>query len=168
MIAAFRGPRGAALVLTLLCAGFGTILHRELSAAEVAAPIPPAAAPAHAAPLRPGTPSARLPPLARYAEVVRRPLFSRTRRPAPVNAAETLGAAGDFVLVGVVIDGSRREALIRHGRPGVLARLAVGQSVEGWTLRSVVSDRVVLAHGATRHELSLKDHPSARTPSRHR
>jgi general secretion pathway protein N len=99
-----------------------------------------------------------LPPIERFAEVTRRPLFSPTRQPPPPEAVkDTQGNPNNFALLGIIIADGGRVALIEYGRPPALARLKEGQAVEGWTLQSILPDRVVLQHGATEQEVKLKD-----------
>jgi general secretion pathway protein N len=94
--------------------------------------------------------------------VLQRPLFAETRRPPPPEAAQdTLGAADGFTLLGTIIAGDGKSALIRYGRPPKLARVGEGQAVEGWTVREILPDRVLLEHGAARRALKLVDHPGA-------
>ena len=95
-----------------------------------------------------------LPPIEALAEVTNRPLFSRTRRP-PEQAEEALGQVEEFVLAGIVVSASDRIALIRHGQPIKIARLKEGQSIEGWTVRSIAADRVLIENAGSEHELRL-------------
>ncbi|HXZ02418.1 MAG TPA: hypothetical protein VEI03_20655 [Stellaceae bacterium] len=158
------GRRGAALLLAGLCCALAAIVAVELGGeAGEGAPPPLAAAPPR--PLPPLPAAFDLPPLASYGEVVERPLFSPARRRPPEAAGQDLlGRSNSFVLVGVIISGAGRVALVEHGHPGEMARLAEGQTVEGWTLQSILPDRVVLQHGATEYELKLKDLPATAIP----
>ena len=155
--------RGMALVLVALCLALGAIIYAELGPARDATPAAPAAAAAgDPAPALPPQPSSfTLPPIETYAEVAQRPLFSPTRQPPPPEAAQdALGKSSGFALIGIIIVEDGRIALIQHGRPPVLARLKEGQVVEGWTVQSILPDRVMLQHGATEHELKLRDRPA--------
>jgi type II secretory pathway component PulC len=98
-----------------------------------------------------------LPPIEGYSEVTRRPLFSPTRQPPANVVQDTQGNTGDFTLQGIIITDDGKVALIEYGRPPVLARLKEGQAVEGWTLQSILPDRVVLQHGGSEQEIRLKD-----------
>lgn len=151
---------GLALLLGLLCLGLGVIVYRELDATggEVAAGPAPVAAGA-APPLPPQPASAPLPPLEAFAEVVRRPLFSPTRQPPSEAVKDTQGNAGNFALLGIIISNGVRVALLQHGRPPATARLKEGQGVDGWTIQSILPDRVVLQNGAAEQEIKLKDRP---------
>jgi hypothetical protein len=101
-----------------------------------------------------------LKPLASYAETVARPLFSPIRRaPAPATAAAALGEVSGFVITGVIVNERERHAFIQRGRPGATLRVVEGQQIDGWTVRSIMRDRILLQHGATEHELRLKAGP---------
>lgn len=111
-----------------------------------------------------------LPPIQRFSAVTARPLFVEDRRPVPESAGPSLGPWSSLTLAGIVIAPGSREALIRHGRPAVVVHLREGQSVDGWTVRSILSDRVVLTNGSEQHDLRLfaKSAPPARSTPRRR
>jgi general secretion pathway protein N len=162
----FGGYGLTTLLLCALCAALGYTIYDELDAL---APIGPAAAlpgtlPAAAPPV-PRAPEPAvftLPPLDRYAEVVQRPLFAPTRQPPPPETVQdNQTKSSSFTLAAIIISGQGKVALIQHGKPPVLARLSVGQSVDGWTVQSVLPDRVVLERAAVLQELKLKDKPGA-------
>lgn len=137
--------------LTVLAAGFGSLVALEWRA-PVAAPmdeIPPAAKSAKAAD---AAPAYSLAPLAAFSAVTERPLFAPDRRPAP-QASETLGSWSALVLAGIVVTPDAREVLIAHGTPAKLVHLQEGQSVDGWTVRAIEPDHVVVANGGEQHEL---------------
>jgi hypothetical protein len=95
-----------------------------------------------------------LPPIDAFAEVTNRPLFSPTRRP-PEHAEDALGSTDELVLTGIVVSAFDRTALIRHGQPLKTARVREGQSIAGWTVRSISTDRVLIENAGTEHELRL-------------
>jgi hypothetical protein len=74
------------------------------------------------------------------------------------------GATAPFTLVGVVLTAKERHALLEHGQPPHLDRVAEGQEVDGWTLEAVQLDRVVLRRGDNRVEVKAKDKASASVP----
>jgi len=158
---------GIALLLSLICLGLGGVIYYELGLSEektpnAAAPVVAGAVP----PLPPQPASSTLPPIETFAEVTRRPLFSATRQPPPETVKDTQGNSTSFALLGVIISESGKTALIEHGAPPAMIRLKEGQAVEGWTLQSILPDRVVLQRGATEQELKLKDRaaPPAQPP----
>jgi len=93
-----------------------------------------------------------------FSEVVRRPLFTSSRRPAPQEpprqpdppAGED--AAVDVRVVGVAkLSAGPPRALLRFSSEPVGRWVAVGETVNGWLLRSVGErDVVVEAHGQQR------------------
>ena len=149
-----RHPMLAALaVVASLLAG---VIALELALGSTTARIP--AASNRAAPAE----SKLLPPIVAtaaeqaYPETAARPLFTPTRRPAPEAPAQQ-GAMvkGQFILQGVTIHGEIRIALLREKASGRTHRVERGKDVNGMTLASVDTDRVVLALGADREELVL-------------
>lgn len=164
-------PRGwsaaqriAALALLALCIGLAAAIYGEVSAPSeaVAGASPPAAASARQAKAEAPAPPT-MPPLQRFSAVTERPLFSPSRQPPLQASDDSEGAWSSFVLAGIVITPDSREALIRHGKPPIIAHLREGQNLEGWVVRSILPDRVVFAGGDTVHELRLTSKPS--TPS---
>lgn len=98
-----------------------------------------------------------LPPLARYAEVTARPLFSETRRPPLESASSGDAQSAAFVLIGIVISPDARYALIAHGRPLHTERTSVGQELDGWTVQQILPDRVLFQRGDRSLELKPRD-----------
>jgi hypothetical protein len=144
-VAALLLACAAALVLVILDEIDGT------PAATADAAAAPPSAPQSA-------PMATLKPLTAYAETVARPLFSPLRRaPVPAPPAAAPGQISGLVLTGIVGTEHDHRALVQRGRPGPTLRVAVGQEIEGWTVRAIGRDRIVLQHGSTEHELRLRD-----------
>lgn len=103
------------------------------------------------------------PPAEAFVAVVERPLFSATRRPPlepaiavlePTPEAEPVAEAppspppvalGQFTLVGVIDDGVRRVALVRHAEEPRLLRVEVGDVVHDWQVVRIGLDSVELA-----------------------
>jgi hypothetical protein len=150
------GFLGTAL-LAVLCIGFAAIVFFELE--------PPLADPGARAAARPqqkpalaaaSEPRFTMPPVRDFGEVLARPVFSETRRP-PAPEAAASGATAPFALVGVVLSAKDRHALLEHGLPPHIDRVAEGQEVDGWTLEAVQLDRVVLRRGDNRVEVKAKD-----------
>ena len=130
--------------------------------ASVAAGTTPAADPAMRTPM--GQPLDER-PLSDFGEIVRRPLFTATRRPfvpaepAP-RAAEPAPAAParpppNVRLVGVVIDAGKKRALLRTPEQPRGRWFEEGDTIDGWLLRSVAADAAVVAFGRETHELRL-------------
>ena len=104
-------------------------------------------------------------PLADFAEIVGRPLFTATRRPhvpaepAPVRAeptpAEPRRPPPNVRLIGVVIDAGKKRALLRTPEQPRGRWVEEGETIEGWQVRSVQADAAILAFGPGTHELRL-------------
>jgi len=156
-------PKGRAVLPTLLaggCAGFGALLALELdwrSLDEVAAP------PSHLATAprqETAPPTSRMPPLASLHEVVDRPLFSESRRPAPAETPkEPAAKQPSFTLVGIFLSVDRRQALVERGQPPRVEWISERQKLDGWTVEAIGPDRIVLVRADARQEVVVKDRP---------
>jgi hypothetical protein len=115
-----------------------------------AAASPPAQATAPALP--------SLPPLASYATIVERPLFSPSRRPA-LGARTALGPSIEsrYRLVGIIAAGPKKKALVAEGARRV--EIAEGDTLDGWTVAAIGKDRVTLT--SPTGEAALKLSPAA-------
>jgi hypothetical protein len=107
--------------------------------------------------------------LSDFDEIVRRPVFNASRRPFVVpepTVRETAAPAPlpppDMRLIGVAIDGSKKRALLRNGKQPNGHWVQEGESIEGWQVRSVRSDAVIVASGQQAHELRLYPASSAK------
>jgi hypothetical protein len=107
-----------------------------------------------------------MPALDTYNEVLERPPFSETRRPAPPGA---IAASGDQLLaatvIGTILSSGGVRALIVHGEPAEMTRVIEGQEIEGWTVKSILQDKVVLARGGSMMELKVKANSTQATSS---
>ena len=159
MMRGHRSSRRNALWLSVLCVLLLAVVATELgekppvtapSAPPAASPPPPASA---------DVAGFTIPPESAFAEVVERPLFSATRRPPSASAAAAAAATaqGDLVLVGIVTSSAERYALIQHGKPARVDRVAENDALSGWTVESIERDRVILHTGDRRLELSTND-----------
>jgi len=104
-----------------------------------------------------------LPPLAAvvpdqaYPETAARPLFTPTRRPAP--AAPTVASTmvkGQFILTGVLALKDQRIALLKEKSSGKVHRVERGKEINGATLSTVDSERVVLSQGGDEEVLTMQ------------
>jgi len=150
--------RRATLLLLALCIGITTVIYVEInySAPE------PANAPtftSRSTGRDDGSEklSFSMPPLGSYSEVLLRPLFSSTRRPA--RGAAAVVSSSDFTLVGIVRSTHESHALIEHGNPHRLDRVVEEQELDGWTVETILDDRVLLRHAGARLEVKAKDTP---------
>lgn len=180
------GPRGHGLlsaVLILGAAGLGAHLYAALY--QPAAPVsrhvpPPLVAAAAEAPAKPSE-TLKLAAIGTFSEMVKRPLFARTRRPPlppaavaaarpqPVVAAiptPTRIETGTFRLIGVVIDGDERVALVRQGGRGEIHSVSKGERVAGWTVEAVETESVKLRQGTVVDVVLLRDNVLSDTDKR--
>jgi hypothetical protein len=117
-------------------------------------------APARSVAAAPDTAAAQsvpsLPPLARFAAISERPLFSPTRKPTPGEKAAPAGPGIDqrYRLLGLMDTGDSRRALLAEGkRRFVIAERA---TLEGWTVARIEHDRIVLSSPAGEAVLILQ------------
>jgi len=150
------------LVCTLLLGAIGY---------EIAAPLPEPTLPAPAASARPIAPAPlpvfHPPPSENFDEINARPVFDRARAPI---AADTTVAIGTFsgsgtsppavALVGIIIDGDRRLAMIRSSVSPVATSVSLGDMIEGWKVARIDSDRIVLHSGSDNAEIRLSQNRS--------
>lgn len=164
----------SSLVLPLLavCAALALAVYLQ-SSAELALPDDPSGA---AAALEPALelsdePAFRMAPIERFSETVTRPLFMSTRRPpepgAPAAAVpeRATSALPAFEISGIVISPRERLALLARGRSREVIRVSEGELIEGWVVRRILPDRVILEQNGTQQELKLED-KAPRAPDR--
>ncbi len=164
---------GLALLL-----GAGLALQWQGWAPDAGLPSPPPAAETAAPdtePTTPGVDSVALepPPLEEYASVVERPLFLPDRRPPPdepedepiVEEVPATDLSGTN-LTAVVITPTLVSAWVRSPRSNETRRLRLGQDYEGWTVKAIEPDRLVLERQGETNELPLRDYANSppRTP----
>jgi hypothetical protein len=97
-----------------------------------------------------------------FAATVDRPLFSRSRRPAPPEPAAVAAAkpgenGAPFELSGVLIAGASRVAFLKPIAQPKTLRVLEGETIEGWKVERILPERVVIGNGGARAELTLKD-----------
>jgi hypothetical protein len=106
----------------------------------------------------PPVPPFALPPLATLGEVLQRPLFSESRRPAPPAAqapAQVNRELDGLALLGTMINANGRHALIQAD--GGTERLHEGEVWGGWTVEAIQPDRVVFSRGGEHDEVRVKE-----------
>jgi hypothetical protein len=103
-------------------------------------------------------PLARLEPERDYPEMVARPLFIATRRPAPAAeaASQVTFKRDQYVLQGVTIAGATRIALLKEKASGRIVRVEKGHEVNGVTLSEVNPESVTLALGKDQEVIPLQ------------
>ena len=114
------------------------------------------------------------PASANFWEINARPLFARARKPIASDAV--VGSTGSSssppvaALVGVIIDGPSRLAMVRTAASPLASGVSVGDLIEGWKVAEIDSDRIVLRSGTNSQEIRLDqnraspDNASGSTP----
>lgn len=160
------------LILIALCAVIVIELTRGVPSAEDLRTLPGKERGAAAA----GPVQLTVPPLAALSETVARPLFSATRRPPEEEAGDApdapvsvpVGPATNFSVTAIVISEKQRAVLLTHPQSGELERVAEGESIAGWRVDKVESDRVFFSKNGETLESALRTFgpPAPRRPQR--
>jgi hypothetical protein len=164
-------------VLAFVCLAIGGLLAYQWKDWP---PPNPAARPVGQAPVAAGAageadpdPLARLsPPEPRdaYAAVIERPLFRPERKPPdpdenepeqPEPEPEVATTLDGMDLSAVVITGGVTSAWVKPPGSGDLIRLRLGDDLEGWSVKEIQPDRLVLERQGERDELPLRDFAAA-------
>jgi hypothetical protein len=108
-------------------------------------------------------------PLSDYLSVTERPLFMQDRRPfvmvsepAPV----PVGPRAEFELTAVIITSETQIALLRSNLTPTVQRVALNQTLDGWTLAQVSPDAVVLRQGEAAVTVPLRRNLGGARPHR--
>ena len=167
--------RLANLLLVLACLALGWTIHRQLNGdragsvagdAHASATAQPASAPlpmsASGAVFRPAALSA-------YDEIVARPLFQRSRRPAVAESAPAPQAVAAeplrLFLAGIVEDAGRKWAFVKIGQDPLMHRVSLGGSVAGWTVEVIGAESVTLMKEGETVRLAMRaGHRERATP----
>jgi hypothetical protein len=148
----------AQIVLAGICGLLGAILLymflAPLPEYTVATPKPPALPADTVAPAR-----FEPPPAEAFAIVDNRSVFNPLRTkivaPAAPNGAAATGLPTDLTLVGVILDGNTRIAMIKSPSAPMAVGVAVGSSFQGWQVTRVDPDRVALRGSGEEQELKM-------------
>jgi hypothetical protein len=105
----------------------------------------------------PAAPEFTMPPASRFEEILRRPIFSPTRRPPPDReaVAESPPVALDLMLAGIILSGQQRIAIAVEEGTQEVVRLGEGTDYRGWTVTEILPDRVVLQRQGVVRRLDL-------------
>jgi len=97
-----------------------------------------------------------LPPLVSFSDLINRPLFSPTRRPAAVIPAATLSAA-TMRLTGLVADSDGKTvALIKMDQQKGEVRVKTGTILNGWQIIAIHGHGIELVGGGQHQHVGLK------------
>jgi hypothetical protein len=141
--------------------GAATIFFIALAIWPWLVPLAPSA-PTAAAPatVRPVPLPVDLPPQTAFAAIVERPLFAPARRPQPGAGAPS--SDGRYRLLGIVGTGALRKAFIADGSRRI--EIGQGQTFDGWTVKEIGQDQVLLTSRAG--DMALKLKPAATDPAK--
>ncbi len=103
-----------------------------------------------------------------FDSVLERPLFSPSRRPAEEGAAPAVDQEFDYTLKGVLIDIDARIALLYHKGGAGMVRQAEGTKIDGWLLKEVEGDFIVVERNGEERivELIFQSPPSRNAPGK--
>ena len=102
------------------------------------------------------------PPFETFANIDEKSVFNPLRTPIVTDSAGAATAAGDslpsdIALVGILLDGPTKMAMLRSSSEPLAVGVPEGGVFEGWQLASVEADKVVFAAHGDRQELKLSD-----------
>ena len=170
MIARRKNGYWVSAALLIACAGLGWVIYAELRAApswRVSNAVPSGSEPVQAP-----RPEARfsIPPPERFAAIVERPIFSRSRSPFTDDEIPEPEIESDLdaVLIGTIISSEQEIALVVPKGSVNFIRLNRGDRLQGWILESIELDRVTFSRNGVEAqiELSYDRPPPARTRAR--
>jgi hypothetical protein len=154
------GPYRLRSLLVAICLIMLAVIAAELTPSESGSPSINRARPPPQ-PEIPNAPSFTMPPATAFAEILARPLFSRTRRPAA--QAGNLPASSSLTLVAIVISDNERHALLASGQPPKTTRVREGDEIAGWTVEAIKPDKVIVRRADAREEVKPKGFGRANT-----
>ena len=97
-----------------------------------------------------------MPPVTAFADLDARPAFNPARTPIATSQTTNSGEAPpDVKVVGVIIDGKNKIAMIRVPSSPLATAFRIGAAISGWQIAEIDPDRVVLTSGGTRDEIRL-------------
>ena len=165
------GQRAGQILLLLVCCGLGYLVWEEANResfkiGETTGIQPTEASVESSAIIK----DIQFPPLTGFEEITKRPLFFENRQPyvfiEPANENKNPGQGKpvkreqqtQFVLNAVIITPQQQIAVIQSGQDSNQQKIALGESIDGWTLEEVTYDAVTLTKaGATQNlELEIK------------
>jgi hypothetical protein len=155
----------APLAFASVTAILGGILYAELAGSVTPPPQSTVVVPAETVRIEGGE-RWNVPPLEKYSAIAERPLFRATRRRAdPAATAEPdPDRTFDAKLIGILILEADRVAWFRTGAGGEIVALREGERIQGWLVRAIGVDRVVVVGDQTQELRLFGETTSAETP----
>lgn len=109
-----------------------------------------------------------LPPMQTFASINARLIFNPQRQPATMDVSKVGSMSGTSLpsmsLFGTLIERHTRIAFLKSPASPFATSARVGDLIEGWTVSSIVADRVILTNNAHRLEISLNSAKPPATP----
>ena len=168
-----RGSEKArpSVALFLLSLALGAVVYHEMRSDSFSRLPPPAPVPAVAkVTLPPPLPAFELPPLVDFIASVERPLFLPERRP-PEPEEEVVEKVAEkpleplkVLVTGVILSSSRSFALVQREGDSEVLQLAARDTIDGWSVKDILADRVVFARGEESQAVELKDRSGQAKP----
>lgn len=168
-----RRTRPSAFLL-LLCLTLAWVVYKELEAERWRRlPASPKVRTAVSVTLPAPLPAFGLAPLDAFAETTSRPLFMPTRKPPspeevvqvePVRAEALL----NVTVSGLIMAAGKSFALVQRQGSTEILRLGTGDTIDGWQVISVLSDRVVFQREEKTQEVELRDLTAPKPKARRR
>ncbi len=154
--------RSLPLLVFLLCLVLGYAVYRALEDTDFGGSTEVALSRPDKVPGLAPQPRFTMPPITTYGETVTRPLFSPSRRP-PVETTEipvpkpVSDSDIKARLAAVIITPESRFALLQKPQEAEAIRLSEGQNFEGWVVKSILADRIVLSRGDSTQVVMIED-----------
>lgn len=156
------------LLLAVFVVAFGMMSFDVWSRGEEPIPEIPSAKGVEKAPVGKGIVERTMPPDSAFALVAEKNLFSQSRSeivPEKAKAGPLRISEKQIFLYGIMAAGDRKKALINNPEPAAAPGktaprdkwVAVGDSVGTFSVTEIRKDRIVLADGASSHEILLFD-----------
>jgi len=117
----------------------------------------------------PPAPDSTMPPAKTFVEIVRRPIFSPTREPAPQGEVtiESFASELDLKLVGIIIASGKQIAIVSPRNRPTFVRLSEGDRFRGWSVERIEPHRVMFRRNDVAEFIELNyDQPPPKKPAK--
>lgn len=154
--------RSLPFLVFLLCLVLGYAVYRALERTDTGGSTEIALSRPEKIPALAPQPRFAMPPITTYPETIKRPLFSPSRQP-PVETTEIPGPKAvpnsdiKARLSGIIITPEGRFALLQKPAETEAIRVSEGQNFEGWVVKSIHADRIVLNRGDSTQVVMIED-----------
>ncbi|MEE8515751.1 MAG: hypothetical protein V3T02_03840 [Alphaproteobacteria bacterium] len=150
------------LLVFLLCLVLGYAVYRALESTDYGGSTEVALSRPEKIPALAPQPRFAMPPITTYPETVKRPLFSPSRQPPEqtTEIPEPKPVPDQDIkarLSGIIITPEGRFALLQKPQETEAIRIREGQNFEGWVVKSIQADRIVLNRGESTQVVMIED-----------